>query len=142
MPEPCVKIGELVEMSTKIEALTTRLDKNDERYAKKHDELTSSIGALGKVYDSIHSLSLSVATIATETKGTKEIVDDIKADVKTLRHLPVETESLKNSVKGLRDDVDKIQLAPVEDAKHYKRAIVVAIIGIIVTAFFAGKFLG
>ena len=142
MSEPCVKIGELVEMSAKIEALTSRLDKNDERYAKKHDELSGSIESLGKVYDSIHALSLSVATIATETKGTKEIVDDIKADVKTLRHLPIETEGLKNSVKGLRDDVDKIQLAPAEDAKHYKRAVVVAIIGIMVAAFFAGKFFG
>lgn len=139
--EKCMKEGELMVIAKEMQTLEQRFDKCEKAAERKYGEIKGEISSLRKVYDAIHELSTHVAVVATESKGTRESVADLRKDIKELKHLPKETENIKEAVKEIQGDVDKFKAAPAADLQHYKRAIIVAVLVAIVGAFLAGKFI-
>lgn len=138
--EKCVKEGELMVIQKELEAFDKRIDKCEAVVTRNYKDIMQEISDLRKVYDAIHELSTNVAIVATESRITKESVMDLSADIKELKHLPKETENIKETVRVIQSDVDNFKKAPAEDLRHYRRAIVVGVIMIIIGAFLAGTY--
>lgn len=93
-------------------------------------------------------ISGRLSVLETNNKNIFHQLDELKEEVKNIRQLTVAVKELALSSKAtaqkvadISDRLSSVEHAPAEDMKHYKRAIITAVLtgvtGIIIGAFMA-----